>query len=84
MRDTIVPGTVEFGTFDGKPYVLNYVYTVFGIWYSQQALRRERLERRRRPGTSSRPCCETIKKAGHDAPFTYAGKHPFYIYVDAS
>jgi len=29
-----VPGTVEAGSFNGKPYVLYYVSTVFGIWYS--------------------------------------------------
>ncbi|WP_229399968.1 N-acetylglucosamine/diacetylchitobiose ABC transporter substrate-binding protein [Micromonospora okii] len=34
VRDTVVPGTVETGSFNGKPYVLYYVSTVFGIWYS--------------------------------------------------
>ncbi|MGC4880539.1 N-acetylglucosamine/diacetylchitobiose ABC transporter substrate-binding protein [Micromonospora sp. DT43] len=34
VRDTVVPGTVEAGSFNGKPYVLYYVSTVFGIWYS--------------------------------------------------
>ncbi|GHJ44748.1 carbohydrate ABC transporter, N-acetylglucosamine/diacetylchitobiose-binding protein [Catellatospora sp. TT07R-123] len=34
VKDTLVPGTVEAGTYNGKPYVLNYAYTVFGLWYS--------------------------------------------------
>lgn len=34
LRDTVVPGTVEAGSFNGKPYVLYYVSTVFGLWYS--------------------------------------------------
>ena len=34
VRDTVVPGTVEQGMFNGKPYVLYYVSTVYGIWYS--------------------------------------------------
>ncbi|WP_432898553.1 N-acetylglucosamine/diacetylchitobiose ABC transporter substrate-binding protein [Micromonospora matsumotoense] len=34
VRDTVVPGTVEAGSFNGKPYVLYYVSTVFGVWYS--------------------------------------------------
>lgn len=38
VRDTLIPGTVEAGTFDGKPLVLNYAYTVFGIWYNKTLL----------------------------------------------
>ncbi|WP_433386359.1 N-acetylglucosamine/diacetylchitobiose ABC transporter substrate-binding protein [Micromonospora sp. KLBMP9576] len=34
VRDTVVPGTVDVGSFNGKPYVLYYASTVFGIWYS--------------------------------------------------
>jgi N-acetylglucosamine transport system substrate-binding protein len=33
VRDTLVPGTVEQGVFDGRPSVLNYAFTVFGLWY---------------------------------------------------
>lgn len=38
VRDTLIPGTVEAGTFDGTPLVLNYAYTVFGIWYNKTLL----------------------------------------------
>lgn len=34
VRETLIPGTIEAGTYDGKPYVINYAYTVFGLWYS--------------------------------------------------
>jgi N-acetylglucosamine transport system substrate-binding protein len=34
VKDTLIEGTVEQGTFNGKPYVLNYAFTVFGLWYS--------------------------------------------------
>lgn len=34
VRDTLIPGTIEQGTFD-RPYVLNYAFTVFGLWYNK-------------------------------------------------
>jgi N-acetylglucosamine transport system substrate-binding protein len=34
VKDTLVDGTVEVGTYSGKPYVMNYVFTVYGIWYN--------------------------------------------------
>jgi N-acetylglucosamine transport system substrate-binding protein len=34
VKETLVPGTIEAGTFNGKPYVLQYAFTVFGMWYS--------------------------------------------------
>src|SRR5262245_6476874 len=36
VRETLVPGTVSFGTLDGKPYVLYYVLSIFGLWYNDQ------------------------------------------------
>jgi N-acetylglucosamine transport system substrate-binding protein len=34
VAETLVPGTIEAGTYNGKPYVVNYAFTVFGLWYS--------------------------------------------------
>jgi N-acetylglucosamine transport system substrate-binding protein len=34
VKDTLVDGTVDSGLYQGKPYALNYVYTVYGIWYN--------------------------------------------------
>ncbi len=36
VKETLVPGTIEQGTYKGKPYVLNYAFTVFGMWYSSK------------------------------------------------
>ena len=39
VRDTLLPGVVEVGSFDGKPvWILNYAYTAYGIWYSKTKL----------------------------------------------
>src|SRR6266545_3000104 len=35
VKDTLLNGTIDVGEYDGKPLVLNYAYTVFGIWYSK-------------------------------------------------
>jgi N-acetylglucosamine transport system substrate-binding protein len=34
VRDILIPGTIEQGTFD-RPYELNYAFTVFGVWYNR-------------------------------------------------
>ncbi|MGO1383173.1 MAG: N-acetylglucosamine/diacetylchitobiose ABC transporter substrate-binding protein [Arachnia sp.] len=34
IRDTLYTGVLEPGTVDGKLVVVNYVLTVFGLWYS--------------------------------------------------
>lgn len=36
VEETLTPGTVETGTYEGKPLVLNYVFTVYGVWYSSK------------------------------------------------
>jgi len=79
VRDTIDPNAIELGSYDGTPYVLNYANTVWGIWYSRQLFEAEGWQV---PKTWADflALCETIKKSGRMAPFTYAGKHPFYIY----
>ncbi|MDH2430841.1 N-acetylglucosamine/diacetylchitobiose ABC transporter substrate-binding protein [Sphaerisporangium sp. TRM90804] len=79
VRDTILPTAVEIGSYDGTFCVLNYASTVWGIWYSQKLFGDNGWEV---PTTWEQftALCETIKKSGKAAPFTYAGKHPFYIY----
>ncbi|GAB3983516.1 extracellular solute-binding protein [Plantactinospora veratri] len=34
VRDTLLPGVVDVGSYDGKFLVLSYAYTAYGIWYS--------------------------------------------------
>ncbi|MEU2547902.1 N-acetylglucosamine/diacetylchitobiose ABC transporter substrate-binding protein [Streptomyces roseolus] len=78
VRDTLRPGIVEMGQFDGEPcWMLNYAYTVYGVWYSQKAL--DSLDAKY-PETWDEmlALCEKAKKKGV-APWTYAGKHPYYL-----
>ncbi|MEV7969295.1 N-acetylglucosamine/diacetylchitobiose ABC transporter substrate-binding protein [Sphaerisporangium sp. NPDC088356] len=79
VRDTILPSAIELGTYDGTFSVLNYANTVWGIWYSKKLFGDNGWEV---PKTWDEftALCEKIKKSGKAAPFTYAGKHPFYIY----
>lgn len=34
VRQTLRPGVVAAGSYGGRPLVLNYAYTVYGVWYS--------------------------------------------------
>ncbi|MGW4998773.1 N-acetylglucosamine/diacetylchitobiose ABC transporter substrate-binding protein [Streptomyces hydrogenans] len=78
VRDTLRPGIIEMGQFDGQPcWMLNYAYTVYGVWYSQKAL--DSLEVKY-PETWDEmlAVCAKAKSKGI-APWTYAGKHPYYL-----
>ncbi|MDQ0993616.1 N-acetylglucosamine/diacetylchitobiose ABC transporter substrate-binding protein [Streptomyces sp. V3I7] len=78
VRDTLRPGIVEMGQFDGNPvWILYYAYTVYGVWYSQKAL--DSLDEQY-PETWDQmlKVCEKAKKKGM-AGWTYAGKYPYYV-----
>ncbi|GGU47863.1 N-acetylglucosamine/diacetylchitobiose ABC transporter substrate-binding protein [Streptomyces daghestanicus] len=78
VRDTLRPGIVEMGRFDGeKVWILYYAYTVYGVWYSQKALDSLDAEY---PKTWDEmlAVCAKAKKKGM-AGWTYAGKYPYYI-----
>ena len=78
VRDTLRPGIVEMGQFDGDPvWIMYYAYTVYGVWYSQKAL--DSLDATY-PETwdDMLAVCEKAKKKGI-AGWTYAGKYPYYI-----
>ncbi|MEO3802854.1 N-acetylglucosamine/diacetylchitobiose ABC transporter substrate-binding protein [Nonomuraea sp. B1E8] len=79
VRDLLDPSVIEIGTYDGKFSVLGYVNYIHGIWYSQKVFDDNGWEI---PKTwdAFLELCETIKKSGKMAPFTYAGKHPQYLY----
>ena len=79
VRDTIDPAVVEFGSYDGTFNVLGYVNYIFGIWYSQKVFTDNGWNV---PKTWDEflALCETIKKSGKMAPFTYAGKFPQYLF----
>ncbi|MGW1892800.1 N-acetylglucosamine/diacetylchitobiose ABC transporter substrate-binding protein [Streptomyces sp. NPDC002004] len=78
VRDTLRPGIVEMGQFDGQQvWILYYAYTVYGVWYSQKAL--DSLDEKY-PETwdDMLKVCEKAKKKGM-AGWTYAGKYPYYL-----
>ncbi|OAH12856.1 N-acetylglucosamine/diacetylchitobiose ABC transporter substrate-binding protein [Streptomyces jeddahensis] len=78
VRDTLRPGIVEMGQFDGDAvWIMYYAYTIYGVWYSQKALDSLDAEY---PETwdDMLAVCAKAKKKGM-AGWTYAGKHPYYI-----
>lgn len=78
VADTLRPGVVEMGKFGtDKTYVMNFAYTVYGVWYSQTALDKLEVEY---PKTwdDMLAVCKKAKKKGI-AGWTYAGKYPYYI-----
>ncbi|MEU7869444.1 N-acetylglucosamine/diacetylchitobiose ABC transporter substrate-binding protein [Dactylosporangium sp. NPDC049140] len=77
VRDTLLPGSLLPGTYDGKTMALNYTYTVYGIWYSAKLMNDKGWQY---PKTWDEmiALCKTIKAAGI-SPWTYQGKHPRYM-----
>ncbi|WP_432095838.1 N-acetylglucosamine/diacetylchitobiose ABC transporter substrate-binding protein [Streptomyces sp. bgisy100] len=78
VRDTLRPGVVEMGRFDGKPvWILYYAYTVYGVWYSRSTLEKNDWEY---PETwdDMLKVCAAAKKKGI-AGWTYPGKYPYYL-----
>lgn len=75
VRQTLRPGVVEAGSYGGRPLVLNYAYTVYGVWYSAQLF----AER----GWAYPPSwdghvglCRAVKAAGL-LPWTYPPEQPY-------
>ncbi|MGC4806031.1 N-acetylglucosamine/diacetylchitobiose ABC transporter substrate-binding protein [Micromonospora sp. DT233] len=77
VKETLLPGTVEVGSYDGKFLVMNYTYTVYGIWHSTK-LFADRGWDYAKTWDDHIALCKKIKAAGI-APWTYAGKHPRYM-----
>ncbi|MET8252880.1 N-acetylglucosamine/diacetylchitobiose ABC transporter substrate-binding protein [Micromonospora sp. NPDC005197] len=77
VKDTLLPGAVEVGSYDGTFLVLNYTYTAYGIWYSEK-LFTERKWEYAKTWDDHIAQCKQIKAAGI-APWTYAGLHPRYM-----
>ncbi|MBP2479224.1 N-acetylglucosamine transport system substrate-binding protein [Crossiella equi] len=77
VRQTLLPGVVADGERDGTCVVLNYTYTVYGIWYSRSLFARHGWTY---PVTweAMLALCAEIKNAGV-APWTYQGKYPDYL-----
>ncbi|MGW1107628.1 N-acetylglucosamine/diacetylchitobiose ABC transporter substrate-binding protein [Streptomyces sp. NPDC002540] len=78
VRDTLRPGVLEMGQFDGDPvWIMYYAYTVYGVWYSQTAL--DNLDAQYPENWDDMlALCAKAKKKGI-AGWTYAGKYPYYL-----
>jgi N-acetylglucosamine transport system substrate-binding protein len=77
VRQTLLPGSLLPGTYDGKTMALNYTYTAYGIWYSSK-LFADRGWQYPKTWDEMIALCRQIKAAGI-APWTYQGKHPRYM-----
>ncbi|MEJ3750523.1 N-acetylglucosamine/diacetylchitobiose ABC transporter substrate-binding protein [Actinomycetes bacterium KLBMP 9797] len=77
VKDTLVPGTVEQGTFNGKPYVLNYAFTVFGLWYSDK-LFKDNSWTVPKTWAEFTALLDSMKAKGITAPYAYAGANAAY------
>ncbi|GIH08680.1 carbohydrate ABC transporter, N-acetylglucosamine/diacetylchitobiose-binding protein [Rhizocola hellebori] len=77
VRDTLMPGVVDEGTFDGKTVILNYSSVLWGVWYSKSLFAKHGWTF---PKTWAEMLTlnEEIKKAGI-APWTWQGKYPEYM-----
>ena len=77
VRDTLLPGVVDDGTFAGKTVALNFTYTVWGLWYSKSLFAARGWQY---PTTwdDMMALCAEIRKSGM-APWTYQGKYPEYV-----
>ncbi|GAA0426301.1 carbohydrate ABC transporter, N-acetylglucosamine/diacetylchitobiose-binding protein [Actinoplanes capillaceus] len=81
VAETLVPGTAEWGSYNGKPYALNYSYTVFGMWYNAALFEKNGWTP---PATWAEfiTLCDKIQAAGI-VPFGYAGANAAYYMVRA-
>ncbi|MFR9673229.1 N-acetylglucosamine/diacetylchitobiose ABC transporter substrate-binding protein [Streptomyces sp. TR06-5] len=78
VRDTLRPGIVEMGQFDGDPvYIMYYAYTVYGVWYSQTNLDKLDAEYPKTWDEMLKVCAKAKKKGV--AGWTYPGKYPYYL-----
>ncbi|MCY0919350.1 MULTISPECIES: N-acetylglucosamine/diacetylchitobiose ABC transporter substrate-binding protein [unclassified Streptomyces] len=79
VRDLLIAGTVEQGTQGGKFVALNYVYTVFGLWYSGK-LFKEKGWTEPKTWDEFLAVCTKAKEAGIGG-LAHQGKFPYYINV---
>jgi N-acetylglucosamine transport system substrate-binding protein len=80
VKDTLVPGAYEQGLFDGKPFVVNYAFTVYGLWYNKALFTKNNWAL---PKTWDEftALLGKIKAAGI-TPFAYPGANaPYYQYL---
>ncbi|HCT75816.1 MAG TPA: carbohydrate ABC transporter, N-acetylglucosamine/diacetylchitobiose-binding protein [Micromonosporaceae bacterium] len=77
VRDTLMPGVIDEGSFDGKTVILNYSSVLWGVWYSKSLFAKHGWTF---PKTWAEMLTlnDEVKKAGI-APWTWQGKFPEYM-----
>jgi N-acetylglucosamine transport system substrate-binding protein len=77
VKDQLLPNLLDAGRYDGTQRTLNYVATVYGLWYSAGLFQRNGWDV---PHTwPDLLALGTDMKAAGLGPFVYAGANPYYI-----
>ena len=77
VEDSLLPGMLAAGQYDGTQRTVNYVATVYGLWYSASLFQRNGWDV---PRTwPELLALGTEMKAAGLGPFVYAGAHPYYV-----
>ncbi|NNN32969.1 carbohydrate ABC transporter, N-acetylglucosamine/diacetylchitobiose-binding protein [Streptomyces sp. S3(2020)] len=79
VRDTLIPGTLDAGMQGGKVVALNYIYTVWGLWYSGK-LFKEKGWTEPKTWDEFLAICKDAKSQGIGG-LAHQGKYPYYINV---
>ena len=77
VEDGLLPGMLDGGQYDGTQRTLNYVATVYGLWYSASLFQHYGWDV---PRTwPELLALGTEMKAAGLGPFIYPGAHPYYV-----
>ncbi len=77
IQDALLPGLLDAGRYDGTLRTLNYIATVYGLWYSSRLFQQHDWDV---PRTwPELLALGTEMKAAGVGPFAYAGVHPYYV-----
>ncbi|MBD0838311.1 N-acetylglucosamine/diacetylchitobiose ABC transporter substrate-binding protein [Streptomyces sp. TRM68416] len=79
VRDTLIPGTLDAGMQGGKVVALNYIYTVWGLWYSGKLFEEKGWEAPR-TWDDFLAISKDAKSQGIGG-LAHQGKYPYYINV---
>ncbi|MFC8506888.1 N-acetylglucosamine/diacetylchitobiose ABC transporter substrate-binding protein [Streptomyces sp. NPDC057411] len=79
VRDTLIPGTIDAGLQEGKVVALNYIYTVWGLWYSGK-LFKEKGWTEPKTWDEFMAICKEATAQGIGG-LAHQGKYPYYINV---
>ncbi|WP_130382851.1 N-acetylglucosamine/diacetylchitobiose ABC transporter substrate-binding protein [Kribbella sp. VKM Ac-2569] len=77
VKDQLLPDMLNFGRYDGSQRTVNYIASVYGIWYSASLFQRNGWEVPR--SWPDLLALGTDMKAAGLGPFMYAGTHPYYL-----